>query len=279
MTHAHENLDANMHATTAFIYALVLIIAAIVLWIRPITLISPNDLSGKLVRGYPRIIRYRLYAAFSRRREQMDVRLGRAAAIACYALAILSALRPNWSGYIPAIAALVLIPLTSYAYTHLRVAPGPRLATVTARNPVAVIGYFWFVAFSGASFVPFLLWYIPSARVSIVFTVAASLVTITCAWIVAKTPSVISAADPLVEQFADERLRRFRSTVLFSYINVVMISFVGANISVEYIIPTKIIYCVIFAQLTLSAVMYSQQRPVCATEVTRWFAAPVPEAL
>jgi hypothetical protein len=278
MIHAHHS-DVQIHGTTALLYAVIFVVTGVILWIWPTTLISPNDLSGKLVNGYPRIIRYRLYAAFSRRREQMDVRAARTAAVACYVLAILSALQPSWEAYIPPVAVLILVPLIAYAYTHLRVAPGRRQAVLAPRGPVAVIGYFWFFAFVAASLIPFSLWYLPSARVNIIFTVAASLVTIICAWAVAKTPSVISSADPLVEQFADARLRRFRSTVLFSYISILTMAFIEANISVEHTLPITISYCSLLVQLTLSAVMYSQQRPVSAAEVTRWFAAPSPEAL
>jgi hypothetical protein len=269
-------LDGVYVVLQAWFDAVAFVGYGVYLWVRPNHFMEPGDLLVKLARGYPRIIRYRLYAAFERRHERPDPRFGRAAAIICFGLGVLVGLKTNMVLYIVPIAALILIPLLAYAYTHVQFAPTTRVATLERRPPASVVGGFWFVAFFMLSLIPLFLLKVTSARTDAILTVAASLVAVICAWFVAKTPSVISSVDPVVERFADERLRRFRSSALLGCTGILTFFFVIYNQS-AMLLPFGIGLIALWGQIAASIMMWLQLRPVSHIEVTHWFEGPQPQ--
>jgi hypothetical protein len=268
--------DPSIFYPVARFVAFGLAVAGALFLMRPNRPILSAGLANQLGRGYRLVVRARLRGAFARRREYEDPRIEIVAGLMCCILAILLAVNNGAIIYLAPISALMFVPLLAYRYTHIGAARVKRVAVLESRGAVGVIGYPWFIGFAALSIFPLLVINVPSMRAGAALTIVASLTAVVCAWIVAGTPSVISSVDPIVEQFVDDRLRRFRASALLGCTGFLAAYFVIFD-QAGPLFPFGLFLVGPFGQMAASIMLGMQQKPMSATEVTRWSAGAQPE--
>lgn len=214
----------------------------------------------------------RLAAVVVRREELEDLRtttIATTVGVTSLVLAVLAALAPIPVTMLYPVLCVVLALSVAIGYERLRRAGGPRVASLRARDPNAVVPPYVYALVAIGVVSP--LTFLPVSPDAALIVTIAGLLVAGVARGVAASPAFVPGQDVAVEQYVDERLRAVRTVNLLS--TAVAPAFVFASFTGNFDSPLHasaeaVAFAAFAVCLTLQIVW--MRRSPNAGEIERW---------